>query len=228
MRIANLRVGLAVVLASLLSRPLQAGIVSSLFDSGDEMWTVSPGSSPGSSISWSNSAGHGGAGDGGIIEHDAANNPQGFPGFDWFEAPVQFRGNQSGADFISYALKTDPVGTLQPNPRMGDVVLKSTMFGDLYFVGPNDPTSSNAYNVYVVHFDDPNWHIGSATGAAPSASLMQDVLGHLNGLEIYADWYNGEEHTYLDNVILIPEPGMLLLFGIPFTYLVIRLRETPA
>ena len=134
----------------------------------------------------------------------------------FFRAPAAFLGNQSGAfgGTLSYDLTTNAsINYAGPN-----VVLKGAGNTLVYFL-PVQPAVRNSWvTVGVTLAPSAQWHLGSVSGGAVSASQFQATLGSLTQLWISAETHSPVEETSgLDNVFLaaaVPEPsaaGLMLL-----------------
>ncbi|MCG3132503.1 MAG: hypothetical protein FLDDKLPJ_03353 [Phycisphaerae bacterium] len=140
-------------------------------------------------------------------------NPGGFVNFTdpgpnqaFFAAPSEFLGDQLAAygEDLLFDIKVVPDG----GPAATAVILVGN--GLSLFYDTSCPTTS--WSQYEIPLTPSGWRVNTwAGGNEPTPEEMQGVLGSLDALYIRADWINGTETGSLDNVVLIPEPGSLLL-----------------
>lgn len=197
--------GLIVACAlSLLPILSSAGLSQSNFDLDSDNWTVVDWNSPGVTsivgsypVVWNSNGGN----PGGYI---SAIDPSGE--WFWFSAPSKFLGNTSAA--FGGALIFDLFASLSDGAA---AVVMLTGNGNRLFFDGNSPSTSFAS--YSVPLSTSGWRLNDwQSGATPTISEMQGVLGNLNGLYISGDWHNGIESAGLDNVQVVPEPSALALF----------------
>jgi len=140
-------------------------------------------------------------------------NPGGFVSFTdpgpnqaFFAAPSEFLGNQlaSYGEELLFDTKVVPAG----GPAATAVILMGD--GLTLFYDTACPTTS--WSQYEIPLTPGGWRVDSWIGGSePTPEQMQGVLGSLDALYIRADWISGTETGSLDNVVLVPEPGSLLL-----------------
>lgn len=140
-------------------------------------------------------------------------NPGGFVSFTdpgpnqaFFAAPSEFLGDQlaSYGDELLFDTQVVPAG----GPAATAVILVGD--GLTLFYDTACPTTS--WSQYEIPLTPGGWRVNSWVGGSePTPEQMQGVLGSLDALYIRADWINGTETGSLDNVVLVPEPGSLLL-----------------
>lgn len=183
-------------LAMMLAIPAHAVVVSD-FESGADGWTQATGDS--SSLTWLSTGGN----PGGNLQY--AEPATG--GVDRYGAPAKFLGDQSAmyAGTLSYDLRTTPGENLN-NPDIRLIGGGLTL--EYYFVA--SPTGSFA-NFLVTLDENAGWQ--KAGGGAPSQAEFQNVLANLTALQISADWSSTSDTTWLDNVVMVPEPSISLLAG---------------
>jgi hypothetical protein len=130
---------------------------------------------------------------------------------DFFVAPAKYLGNQSGA--LNQTLALDLLLSDAPSGASSDVFLTNGTTSLVYVFSPQPTAGSWNHEVLTFNTSDPNWHLGTPTGAAPAMSDFQNVLSSLTALQILGDYHAGTETVGLDNVDLhiapVPEPGCL-------------------
>jgi hypothetical protein len=201
---------LALVLASLLGISERAQAAVSTFNTSDEGWKV---------VSFNNLANNNytiigtynptysvtGGNPGGFI---FSTDPDG--GDFTFSAPAVFLGDQSSA--FGKSLKYDIAHSGAVDYQTSDVILTG---GGLRLLWQNTPplTLTAPWTTVTVPFSpSAQWHVGTSTGAAATASDFQTTLASLTGLYIRGEYSFGSETASLDNVVT-PEPGSIFLGG---------------
>lgn len=189
-------------------------LASSTFDSGKEGWKVFE--QGGDEIT--------------PTQIDTGGNPGGFVRardivdgntFYWF-APDKFLGNMSAAfnGTLSYDIRVHGDGGFFNGPA--DVTL--TGGGLVLFYNELTNPVKDAWSSFSITLNgqvDPNWHVGSLTGAAPTEEQFRQVLGALTVLRIRGEYLGSSDadRSDLDNVVLsspaaVPEPSALALLGV--------------
>jgi len=179
-----------------------AGLISSNFDTNAEDWLVS-GDSTSGVPTYINSGGN----LGGYIE--AEDTVAG--GVWYFDAPVKFLGNMTGAynQALQYDLKQTGIGD-QFTAR--DVILNGAGI-ELKYYGSSHPLPLGSWVSYSVLLDESaGWLNGAA--AASQADILT-VLGSLDRLRIRGEFITGSDTGRLDSVSIstVPIPGAVWLFG---------------
>jgi len=197
-----------VVLCSMLIGPLSgvvgAAMVESTFDTDDEGWTVTGDAQGGSVIPDYHATG---GNPGGYISAD--DNVQG--GTWYWKAPAKFRGNHSGAygDTLSYELRQTP------NTSQFDNVEVYLRGGGITLTYETSHPSTGWTPYSITLTESGGWLDG---GAAPTQARMKLVLGDITDIQIRGEFRSGADTGSLDNVVMTPEPTVLVLIatGIPF------------
>lgn len=146
----------------------------------------------------------------------------------YFQAPAKFTGNLGayyGGTLTFDQRVTPPTPAWRDAP---DVILGS---GDvmLLYRGEANPTSD--WTSFSVALTESGWHVGSLTGAAPTAAQFTAVLGAVSVLRIRGEYVDGVfETTSLDNVLLtpVPEPETWALMAAGLAGLALRARRRVA
>ena len=213
MKINNFAKVSAIVLALSTLATVASAAAISTFDTDSENWSV---------VSFTNPN----AGDFSVLStnaptfHATGGNPGGFistvdpdNGDFMFSAPAKFLGNQSGAGSLSYDLNY-PVGNLDYKPV--DIMLTDGATRLLWLSNPTPSLGPSFTHVAVGLAPSANWHIGSNSGATPTAGDFQAVLSNLTGLFISGEYTAGLIETPgLDNVRLsVPEPASVILAAV--------------
>jgi hypothetical protein len=163
--------------------------------------------------------------------HATGGNPGGFistldpdNGDFMFGAPSLFLGNQSGAALLSYDLSY-PVGNLDYKPV--DIMLTNGATRLLWLSNPTPALGPGFTHIAVGLAPSANWHLGSNSGATPTAGDFQTVLANLSGLFISGEYTAGLIETPgLDNVQLsVPEPASMILAVVGLVALTIMARN---
>jgi hypothetical protein len=203
----------AIALALCSSATIASAAAISTFDIDSENWSV---------VSFTNPN----AGNFSVLSttaptfHATGGNPGGYisttdpdNGDFMFSAPAKFLGNQSGAGLLSYDLNY-PVGNLDYKPV--DIMLTDGATRLLWLSNPTPALGPSFTHVAVGLAPSANWHLGSNSGATPTAGDFQAVLSNLTGLFISGEYTAGLIETPgLDNVKLsVPEPSSLALLAI--------------
>ena len=141
---------------------------------------------------------------------------------DYFVAPAKYLGNQSGS--IGKTLSFDIHLSNATDYQTDDVDLSNGGTTLAYLFSPQITTTNTwVPETLTLAPSDPNWHLGSSTGPAPSLSDFQSVLSSLTTFKILADYHSGTETVGLDNVVLqTPEPATLGLLAGPMLLLLSR------
>lgn len=163
-----------------------------------------------------------------ILHQAAGGNPGGFVGITdpdngdfYFQAPSTILGDLSRlyGGSLSYELKVD----LADYDGAPDVI----MVGDgLVLVAElGTPTPGEWSRLSVCLGENGPWKLGSLSGAAPSAAEFVRVLSNLTSLRIRGEYVAGQlgvEVGRMDNVFIVPEPGIWALIGSPLALLACR------
>jgi hypothetical protein len=159
---------------------------------------------------------------GGYITIDDSANGTG----DFFIAPARYLGNQSSA--LNQTLSFDLLLSNAADGASSDVALSNGPT-TLVYVFPTLPTTTGSWihESMTVGTSDPNWHLSSPAGAAPTLNDFQNVLGSLTVFEVLGDYRAGPETVGLDNVTLVqaPEPACLTLLAFSGVGLCARRRR---
>ena len=105
-----------------------------------------------------------------------------------FSAPRKFLGNQSGAALLSYDLNY-PVGNLDYKPV--DIMLTNGATRLLWISNPTPSARPRLHPRRGRPRASANWHLGSNSGATPTAGNFQTVLANLTGLFISGEYTAG-------------------------------------
>ena len=128
----------------------------------------------------------------------------------WFSAPSKFLGDKLCAydGSLSFDLNVD--GT--SSEFATGVALVG---GGLTLYRNNVPGPGLDWTPYEIALSaSSDWVLNAQTGSAATAGEWETVLSSLEGLYILGDWKGGTgETTCLDNVVLAPEPGAVLLLA---------------
>ena len=181
-----------------------AGAVQSTFDSGVEGWEVGDFfASSGATVPTYNPAGFISATD--------------LYGWNAFQAPASFMGNQSAA--YGNTLQFDIQIQTTDNVPYPMVILSDSSLRLQYWTDSPTLASWNHYTIPLL--SSAGWEAQTGWGlhgAAATEAQLQQVLSNLSSLNINADWRTGTDLVYLDNVNLyttsqVPEPSSILLLG---------------
>lgn len=201
-------IGLSAVIGS--GERLTADIVST-FDGDSEGWTIKD-------ISWpvgnpptviGSDAGHwastGGNPNGTFWTNDLSG------GQTYFSAPAKFLGNHASAfgTTLGYDLRLAS-GTAQSGDNFEVILVgaDTTLLGNF-----NDNLPDSAWQSFGVELAGGSFRLNALGGPVASDADVQAVLEDLSGLYIFADFVNGRETTYLDNVSMVPEPSTVILLA---------------
>jgi hypothetical protein len=141
----------------------------------------------------------------------------------YWTAPSKFLGDQSGSlglnlTFDLSVVYTNSADIFDGNTNQfdADVVLEGNGLTLYYTVAGNPPAPSGAWTPYTVPLTAGSWTKTTVTGSAPSASEFASVLGALTALRIRAEFQNGQESDYLDNVVLqaVPEASQIVMIAV--------------
>ncbi len=127
----------------------------------------------------------------------------------FFCAPEKFLGDKSAmyGGSVSWDISNDPSGTYEA----GDIALLSPT---LVLVN-GDPPQAPAWQVWGQHsvelVETSGWRVGHLGGPIPTYDEFVGVLADLTALRIRGEFRSGLETCYVDNVMLVPEPGSLSL-----------------
>ena len=147
---------------------------------------------------------------------------------DFFVAPAKYLGNDSafaGGTLSWDILLSDSADGVDP-----DIVLQGSTESLVYAFPSNNLPKAGPWisTTATLSISDPNWHLNTATGSAPTASDFTSVLSNVSALEILADYRLGTETDGIDNVALraaVPEPASIGLLGFGAAALVMRRRR---
>lgn len=155
--------------------------------------------------------------------HHTGGNPGGYiqatdinDGLDWYwMAPSEFLGNQSDAygGTLGFDLRQRFNPGESPSQAVdNDVVLVGNGVTLVYqlgqtnwpAIGPAYPDSTGTWSVYSVPLveTDPNWHLGSYYGPAPTHDQFRSALADLGTLAVRGEYQNGADYGDLDSVAL--------------------------
>src|SRR5262245_41765539 len=201
------RMGLALLVAVMLSATASRADIISTFDTGDDGWTVVDlefqnytNVLGGPSTPVFNPAGH-------IEATDMSNNEF------FFQAPSAYLGDLGG--FYGGALSYDQFSTpLDPSFRGDPDVLLIGAGMVIGFQGATNPGTS--FTSFVVPMTEAGWTKNVVGGPAVTRDEFLAVLANLTALRIRGEYLAGVlETTGMDNVRLaaVPEPASIALFG---------------
>ncbi len=116
-----------------------------------------------------------------------------------FAAPAAFLGNRAAAagGTLSYDL-IHPTGGV--DLQAADVILVGNGQRLVWQASPTLTPSTTWLPVSVPLSPTPQWHVDITTGATPTATDFQAVLGNLTDLLIRGEYFNGSETSGIDNV----------------------------
>jgi len=199
--------------------PLRGDIlVSSRFDTDDEGWRIlfrGTYSTPQYIPSGGNPGGYVSGDDGRI------------GGNRWFwEAPEKFLGELSstyggdlGFDLISIPGEQPPP---EPAPATQQDVLLARGDTVLSFNHADQP--GKAWTEFHVGLEETGW-FNEFTGLPATRDDMRFVLAGLESLLLRGDYAGGDQVNGLDNVVITPEPGSLILLALGATVMARRVRR---
>lgn len=146
-------------------------------------------------------------------------------GVTYFQAPGVYLGDQSAA--INSNLSFDLQQTISGSPSQfddDDVVLTGGGITVVFDLATNPNIGS--WSHYEVPLSAPLWHMSTGGGIAPTDAQFTQVLSDLSALRIRAEYQNGPDTGYLDNVAMVPEPGSwaMFLLGLSVFGALVRLR----
>lgn len=120
-------------------------------------------------------------------------------GISYWRAPAKFLGNKLAAyrGTLSFDLRESSAGTLEGS----DVILRGTTI-ELHFNATHNPESLRFSRSHVPLMEGAGWKIGSLSGVDATALQIQQVLGNLTGILIRAEYVNGPDNGWIDNVVL--------------------------
>lgn len=120
-------------------------------------------------------------------------------GISYWRAPAKFLGNKLAAyrGTLSFDLRESSAGTLEGS----DVILRGAGI-ELHFNTTHNPESLRFSRSHVPLMESAGWKIGSLSGADASAAQIQQVLDNLTGMLIRAEFVNGTDNGWIDNVVL--------------------------
>lgn len=115
----------------------------------------------------------------------------------FFTAPSKYLGN--GSAYYGGELRFDLKAAASTGEffSYADVELTSNLTTLAYDCTPNPTT---AWQHYVVPLNETGWKVTTVTGAAVTAAQFQLVLANLTRVRIRAEFTNGSDIGYLDNV----------------------------
>lgn len=141
---------------------------------------------------------------------------QGVGGVWYWDAPIQFLGNTSGAYgySLSYDLRMRGTGATFAD---SDLILDGAGLS-LHLANTLPAPQDISWTSYsAVLSEVAGWRVGSLTGPIVSQAQMQAVLTDLDRLRIRGEFIDGPDNGDIDNVILglvsVPEPSSLLILA---------------
>lgn len=119
----------------------------------------------------------------------------------YWDAPAKFTGNQLAAygRTLSFSIKHVIGGSSQPFSSE-DVILGGVGLTLVYDWGANPPPG--VWTTYTIPLTETGWRVGSLGGPPATTVQMKAVLGSLDSILIRAEFQNGADTDYLDNVVL--------------------------
>jgi Laminin B (Domain IV) len=138
----------------------------------------------------------GGNPDGNIYIGDAVKG-----GTTYFVAPAKYHGDHS--DTYGQSLTFDLRQVIgSPDQFNDDDVILADSGLTLAYNTPHNPALNGSWTSFTVPLTESGWHVGSIAGTAATQSQFKNVLAAITNLRIRAEYQNGADTDYLDNVYL--------------------------
>ncbi len=184
-----------------IAASFSAAAVTSTFSTDSEGWTAA--GDVASPVTWLATGGNPG---GHISIIDAVTG-----GTTYFVAPAAYLGDKSTAigSNLTFDLQQVYPGAANQFDN-ADVILQGGGL-TIVFDTVNNP-GNGSWTSYTVPLVASGWYLNALGGTSVTTPQFSAVMGALTSLQIRAEYQTGADTGKLDNVSLVPEPGLVELF----------------